>query len=66
MPELFYRVPTYYKMNPVTVFGPDDEVPWPSDVGFMDYELEFALVIGATGTTCDQTRCPGTSSASPS
>ena len=50
VPDHFYQVPVYYKMNPVTVLAPDEEVPWPGGVGFMDYELEFALVIGRRGT----------------
>ena len=49
VPDHFYQVPVYYKMNPETVLGPDAEVPWPGGVGFMDYELEFALVIGRRG-----------------
>ncbi len=49
VPDLFYEVPVYYKMNPVTIFGHDEEVPWPSGAAFMDYELEIAVVIGRTG-----------------
>ena len=49
VPDLFYEVPVYYKMNPVTVFGHDEQVPWPGGAAFMDYELEIALVIGRTG-----------------
>ena len=50
VPDLFYEVPVYYKMNPVTVFGHDDEVPWPGGAAFMDYELEIAVVIGRSGS----------------
>jgi 2-keto-4-pentenoate hydratase/2-oxohepta-3-ene-1,7-dioic acid hydratase in catechol pathway len=49
VPDLFYEVPVYYKMNPVTVFGHEQEVPWPAGAGFMDYELEIAVVIGREG-----------------
>ena len=49
VPDLFYEIPVYYKMSPVTVFGHDDVVPWPGGVHFMDYELEIAIVIGSTG-----------------
>ena len=49
VPDHFYQVPVYYKMSPLTVIGPDAEVPWPGGVGFMDYELEFAMVIGRRG-----------------
>jgi 2-keto-4-pentenoate hydratase/2-oxohepta-3-ene-1,7-dioic acid hydratase in catechol pathway len=49
VPDLFYEVPVYYKMNPVTVYGHDDVVPWPGGSKFMDYELEIAVVIGRIG-----------------
>ena len=49
VPDLFYELPVYYKMNPVTVLGHDDIVPWPGGAKFMDYELEIAVVIGSTG-----------------
>lgn len=50
VPDLFYEVPVYYKMNPVTVYGHGDEIPWPGGAAFMDYELEIAVVIGRTGS----------------
>lgn len=50
VPDYFYEAPAYYKMNPVTIIGPEAEVPWPPDVAFMDYELEFAIVVGSTGS----------------
>jgi 2-keto-4-pentenoate hydratase/2-oxohepta-3-ene-1,7-dioic acid hydratase in catechol pathway len=49
VPDLFYELPVYYKMNPVTVLGHDAIVPWPGGAEFMDYELEIAVVIGSTG-----------------
>jgi 2-keto-4-pentenoate hydratase/2-oxohepta-3-ene-1,7-dioic acid hydratase in catechol pathway len=49
VPDTFYEVPVYYKMNPTTVFGHEATVPWPGGVGFMDYELELAIVIGTHG-----------------
>jgi 2-keto-4-pentenoate hydratase/2-oxohepta-3-ene-1,7-dioic acid hydratase in catechol pathway len=49
VPDLFYEVPVYYKMNPVTVYGHEQVVPWPGGAGFMDYELEIAVVIGREG-----------------
>lgn len=50
VPDLFYELPVYYKMNPVTVLGHDEMVPWPGGARFMDYELEIAVVIGSTGS----------------
>jgi 2-keto-4-pentenoate hydratase/2-oxohepta-3-ene-1,7-dioic acid hydratase in catechol pathway len=49
VPDLFYEVPVYYKMNPVTIYGHEQVVPWPGGAGFMDYELEIAVVIGRVG-----------------
>jgi 2-keto-4-pentenoate hydratase/2-oxohepta-3-ene-1,7-dioic acid hydratase in catechol pathway len=49
VPDFFYEVPVYYKMNPVTVLGHEETVPWPGQARFMDYELELAIVIGSTG-----------------
>ncbi|HYG71181.1 MAG TPA: fumarylacetoacetate hydrolase family protein [Actinomycetota bacterium] len=50
VPDYFYEAPAYYKMSTTTILGPDDEVRWPGGVGFMDYELEFAIVIGREGS----------------
>lgn len=49
VPDVFYEIPAYYKMNPLRVFGHDATVPWPGGARFMDYELEIALVIGSAG-----------------
>ena len=49
VPDLFYEVPVYYKMNPITIYGHEQIVPWPGGAGFMDYELEIAVVIGREG-----------------
>jgi 2-keto-4-pentenoate hydratase/2-oxohepta-3-ene-1,7-dioic acid hydratase in catechol pathway len=50
VPDTFYEIPAYYKMSPITVFGHDATVPWPGGAKFMDYELEFAIVIGSGGS----------------
>jgi 2-keto-4-pentenoate hydratase/2-oxohepta-3-ene-1,7-dioic acid hydratase in catechol pathway len=49
VPDLFYEVPVYYKMNPVTIYGHEQSVPWPGGAGFVDYELEIAIVIEREG-----------------
>ncbi|HLL79396.1 MAG TPA: fumarylacetoacetate hydrolase family protein [Ktedonobacteraceae bacterium] len=46
--EVFKR-PVYYKGNPSTLIGHEQEVPWPNYCDWMDYELELGLVIGKTG-----------------
>jgi 2-keto-4-pentenoate hydratase/2-oxohepta-3-ene-1,7-dioic acid hydratase in catechol pathway len=46
VPEEWFRIPAHWKGNPDTVFGPEDEVPWPYYTDKLDYELEVAAVIG--------------------
>jgi 2-keto-4-pentenoate hydratase/2-oxohepta-3-ene-1,7-dioic acid hydratase in catechol pathway len=46
VPEAWYEMPVYWKGNCDTVFGPDDEVPWPAYTEKLDYELEIGAVIG--------------------
>ena len=49
VPDYFYEIPVYYKMNPATIVGPGAEVAWCSGSTFMDYELELAIVVGRSG-----------------
>jgi 2-keto-4-pentenoate hydratase/2-oxohepta-3-ene-1,7-dioic acid hydratase in catechol pathway len=46
IPPEYFEIPVYYKGNPRTVFGPDEEVPWPSYSEQWDYELELGVVLG--------------------
>ena len=50
LPETWYRLPIFYFSNPLRVFGPDDEVPYPSASDRLDYELELGCVIGREGS----------------
>lgn len=47
--ETLLKMPVYYKGNPLTLIGHEQEVPWPNYTNFMDYELELGLVIGKRG-----------------
>jgi fumarylacetoacetate (FAA) hydrolase len=49
VPEEWYKFPIFYFTNPGNIFGPDDEIPYPSHTREMDYELEIAAVIGKPG-----------------
>jgi 2-keto-4-pentenoate hydratase/2-oxohepta-3-ene-1,7-dioic acid hydratase in catechol pathway len=49
IPPAWYEMPVYYKGNPDTVAGPGDDVVWPAYTQLLDYELEFAAVIGQQG-----------------
>ena len=42
----FYEFPLYYISNRMTISGPDDEVVWPPYSQWIDYEMEWAVVIG--------------------
>jgi 2-keto-4-pentenoate hydratase/2-oxohepta-3-ene-1,7-dioic acid hydratase in catechol pathway len=45
----FYQRPPYFKINPLTVIGHEQEVSWPNYTNHMDYELEIGLIIGKSG-----------------
>lgn len=49
IPQAWYEIPCYYKGNPDTVQGTGADVEWPSYTNMLDYELEFAAVIGREG-----------------
>jgi 2-keto-4-pentenoate hydratase/2-oxohepta-3-ene-1,7-dioic acid hydratase in catechol pathway len=49
IPPAWYEIPVYYKGNPDTVAGPGEDVVWPSYTQVLDYELEFAAVVGRQG-----------------
>jgi 2-keto-4-pentenoate hydratase/2-oxohepta-3-ene-1,7-dioic acid hydratase in catechol pathway len=50
IPALFYERPYYYRTSHTAIGGPGNEVPWPSFGEKLDYELEFAAIIGKEGT----------------
>lgn len=46
IPQVWYEQPIYYKCNRFAISGPGEDVLWPSYSKLMDYEFEFAAVIG--------------------
>jgi 2-keto-4-pentenoate hydratase/2-oxohepta-3-ene-1,7-dioic acid hydratase in catechol pathway len=46
----YYEFPAYYKGSPAGLIGHRASVRWPRYTRSLDYELEFALVIGSGGT----------------
>ena len=46
IPKAWYRQPLYYKANRFAVVGTGVDIMWPSYSTIIDYELEFAAVIG--------------------
>lgn len=49
VPEAWYKLPVYYKGNTATIIGHEDDVEWPTYTTLLDYELEFACIIGKRG-----------------
>ena len=52
--EVWYRMPVFYFSNPLCIFGPDAQIPFPSASQQFDYELEIACVIGREGTNVSE------------
>mgnify|MGYP001393492684 CR=1 FL=1 len=50
IPSLFYERPYYYRTSHTAIAGPEDKIKWPSFGEKLDFELEFAIVIGKKGT----------------
>ncbi|MDO7840786.1 fumarylacetoacetate hydrolase family protein [Sphingomonas immobilis] len=50
VPDVWFERPIYYKGNPATVIGPDDDIRWPNFSEKLDYELEFGVIIGTRGS----------------
>lgn len=48
-PQEWYKFPIFYYTNPNSIFGPDDEIPYPAYTQALDYELEIAVIIGKAG-----------------
>ena len=46
IPKIWFEQPLYFKGNPRSVIGPDEDVIWPKFAKLMDYELELAVIIG--------------------
>jgi 2-keto-4-pentenoate hydratase/2-oxohepta-3-ene-1,7-dioic acid hydratase in catechol pathway len=49
VPKIWYQRPSFYKPSRFAVCGTDQEVAWPAYSKTIDYELEFACIIGARG-----------------
>jgi 2-keto-4-pentenoate hydratase/2-oxohepta-3-ene-1,7-dioic acid hydratase in catechol pathway len=48
-PKIWYERPSFYKPSRFAVCGTDQDVKWPHYSKTIDYELEFACIIGKTG-----------------
>jgi len=58
VPEEWYQFPVFYFTNPNSIFGPEDEIPYPLYTNALDYELEIAVVIGKEGINIKPEEAP--------
>jgi len=49
VPSEWYKFPVFYFTNPNSIYGPNEEIPYPAYTQELDYELEIAAVIGKGG-----------------
>lgn len=56
IPPIWYQIPVYYKCNRMSVIGPEEDVIWPRYARVLDYELEFAAIVGSRGTDIPRDR----------
>jgi 2-keto-4-pentenoate hydratase/2-oxohepta-3-ene-1,7-dioic acid hydratase in catechol pathway len=48
--EVWARLPIFYFSNPLRIFGPDEEVPFPAATRQLDYECELAAIVIREGS----------------
>lgn len=56
--QVWYEMPIYYKGNPRSLVGPDEDVPWPQYTEKLDYELELACIVGREGRNINEVDAP--------
>jgi fumarylacetoacetate (FAA) hydrolase len=49
VPAEWYERPVFSFLNPASIFGPEDTIPYPDGTAQLDYELEVAAIVGAEG-----------------
>ncbi|MGH2739546.1 MAG: fumarylacetoacetate hydrolase family protein [Actinomycetota bacterium] len=59
VPEAWYEMPLYYKGNHRSVYGPDEDVPWPAYTKELDFECEVACILGGRGRDVSETEASG-------
>ena len=48
-PKVWFEQPIYFKCNRMSVIGPEEDIVYPRFTKELDYELEYAAVIGRKG-----------------
>ena len=59
VPPAWYEMPVYYKGNPRSLIGHEQQLTWPRYSSQMDYELELACIIGKEGIDITEEEAPG-------
>ena len=59
VPAAWYEMPMYYKGNRRSVYGPEEEIPWPPYTQELDFELEVACVLGRRGRDLSEEEAAG-------
>lgn len=59
VPASYFEFPVYYTANRFATFGLDDDIVWPTFSSFIDYEFEWAAVIGRRGIAIDKADARG-------
>lgn len=59
VPASYYDFPLYYISNRMAVIGPDEDVVWPPYSQAIDYEMEWAAVIGTPCTDVGRAEADG-------
>ena len=49
VPDYWYEAPVYYKGNHRSWIDPEAECSWPPYTGYLDFELELAMIVGKPG-----------------
>jgi fumarylacetoacetate (FAA) hydrolase len=48
--EVWGRLPIFYFSNPLRIFGPEEDVPFPAATSQLDYECELAAIVAREGS----------------
>jgi len=59
VPPGYFDYPVYYTGNRLSISGDQEDIIWPSFSNFIDYELEWAAVIGMAGKTISNGQAKG-------
>jgi 2-keto-4-pentenoate hydratase/2-oxohepta-3-ene-1,7-dioic acid hydratase in catechol pathway len=56
LPQEFKKQVIYYNADHIHIFGPEADVPWPRQSSWIDYELEWACIVGKPGVNIPRER----------